>query len=46
MVLGFELRGMQFELYLTKTDSGESLPETENMQSPPPDTLPVDSIEG
>lgn len=46
MVLGFELRGMQFELYLTKAESVETLPEPENTPENTSDTLPADSIEG
>ncbi len=46
MVLGFELRGMQFELFLRRKEIAEPLPEPDTSQQSVPDTIPSDTIEG
>ncbi len=46
MVLAFELRGMQFEIYLQKQDEKEPVPELQIQEQNTSDTVPPVSSEG
>jgi len=45
MVLGFELRGMQFEIYLQRKEIEEPVPEPQLPEQDFPDTLQTESTE-